>query len=429
MEVQVADTGPCRKTLTIKVPPEKVREHVAEVYKTASSQVQVKGFRPGKVPRKLLQQRFGKEILEEAKESLINASFEHACKDHDIAFIGKPDVQGIDESPLSEEEALEFQVHLDVRPEVEVKNIKGIEVKAQGSDVTDEDIESGLKQLAAQKRSLKTVDDPVEDGDFIKADLLFKKKAGEEILTRSGAQLNTNIPVAGTDPQVFADKLRGAEKGKVLEIDIKYPDTFEKEEVRGQDGTLQITVHQVMRVVPPAIDDELAKSFDYDSLDALKEELAKRIGEEKANAEIARQENVILETLVNENPFALPQSLVADQKQHLLGQIEAQLRQRGANDDIVQQELIKHGEEAETEAERRVRVFFLLEAIAKRQKIFVTEGDIDVELRDIAAQNKVTPDQAREHYEKHDLLGDLRLSIMERKVREFLRENAKITDN
>lgn len=428
MEVQVEETGPCRKTLTIKVPPEQVKAHVAEVFKTASNQVQVKGFRPGKVPRKVLQQRFGTQILEEAKESLINTSFEDACKDHDISFIGKPDVEGIDESPLSEEQALEFQVHLDVRPEFEVKNVKGVEVKAESTEVTEEDIENGLKQLANQKRSLKTVDDPVEDGDFVKGDLAFKKD-GEEILTRSGAQLNTNIPVAGTDPQAFSDKLRGAEKGKVLEIEIKYPDTFEKEEVRGQEGTLQITINEVMRVVPPPIDDQLAKGFDYDSLDALKEELQKRIGEEKASAETARQENVILETLLNDNPFALPQSLVADQKQHLLQQIEAQLRERGADDDTVKQEVIKHTEEAEKEAERRVRVFFLLEAIAKSQKIFVTEGDIDVELRNIAAQNNVTPEQAREHYEKNDLLGDLRLSVMERKVREFLRENAKITDN
>ena len=125
----------------------------------------------------------------------------------------------------------------------------------------------------------------------------------------------------------------------------------------------------------------------------------------------------------------LPQSLVEDQKQHLLQQVEEQLRQQGADNDAVKREVVKHGEEAEKEAERRVRVFFLLDTIAKDQKVFVTEGDVDVELRNIAAQNKVSPEQAREHYEKNELMADLRLSIMERKVREFLRENAKITDN
>ncbi|MHC4899124.1 MAG: trigger factor [Planctomycetota bacterium] len=428
MEVQVDETGPCRKTLTIKVPPEKIQQHIAEVYKTASSQVQIKGFRPGKVPRRVLQQRFGAEILKEAKESLINDSFQDACREHEIAFIGQPDVQGVDEAPLNEEQPLEFQVHLDVHPEFEVKNIKGIEVKAESTAVTEEDIENGLAQLAKQKRSLKVVDEPVEDGDFVKGDLVFRKD-DQEILTRSGAQLNTNIPVAGTDQQVFADKLRGAEKGTVVEMEIKYPDTFEKEEVRGQEGTVQITVDQVMRVVAPPVDDELAKGFDYDNLDALKEDLQKRIGEEKVAGENNRRDNVIIDTLLNDNPFALPHGLVADQKQHLLKQLEAQMRQGGADDDAVKQELVKHNEEAEKESERRVRVFFLLEAIAKKQKIFVTEGDVDVELRNIAAQNNVTPEQAREHYKDNDLLGDLRLSIMERKVREFLRENAKITDN
>ncbi len=428
MEVQVAETGPCRKTLTITVPPQRVQEHIAEVYKSAAQQVQIKGFRPGKVPRRLLQQRYGDEILKEAKESLINTSLEDACREQNITFIGKPDMEGVDPAPLNEQQPLEFKVHLDVRPDIEIKNVKGVEVKAESTDATEEDIEGGIKQLADQKRSLKEIDQPVADGDFVKADLSFKKDDAE-VLARSGSQLNTNIPVAGTDQQVFADKLRGAEKGKVLEMEIDYPDTFEKEEVRGQQGTLQITVLKVMRVVAPSVDDELAKGFDYDSLEALKKDLEKRIGEEKVVAERNRRDNVIIETLLNDNPFDLPHSLVEDQKQHLLQQLEAQMRQSGADDDAVKQELVKHTEEAHKEAERRVRVFFLLEAIAAKQKIFVTEGDVDVELRNIAAQNKVSPEQAREHYQKNELMGDLRLSLMERKVREFLRENAKITDN
>jgi trigger factor len=428
MEVQVAETGPCRKTLTITVPPERVQEHIAEVYKTASQQAQIKGFRPGKVPRRVLQQRYGESILQEAKESLVNQSFEDACREQKIVFIGKPNVEGVGEAPLDEQQPLEFQVHLDVRPEIQIKNVKGIEVKAEATEVTDEDVDSGLKQLADQKRSLKEIDEPVADGDFVKADLVFKKD-GEAIVTRSGARLNTNIPVAGTDQQVFADKLRGAEKGKVLEMEISYPDTFEKEEVRGQEGTLQITVHQVMRVVAPPIDDELAKGFDYETLDALKEDLRKRIAEEKVASEATRRDNVIIDTLLNDNPFDLPHSLVQDQKKHLLEQLEAQMRQGGADDDAVKQELVKHTEEAHKEAERRVGVFFLLDSIATNEKIFVTEGDVDVELRNIAAQNKVSPDQTREHYESNELMGDLRLSLMERKVREFLRDNATITDN
>ena len=130
-----------------------------------------------------------------------------------------------------------------------------------------------------------------------------------------------------------------------------------------------------------------------------------------------------------ENPFEIPKTLVADQKDHLLAQAGEQMKQQGMDEDAIKAELEKHEEDAATEAEQRVRVFFLVEAIAKSEKIFVTEGDVDVEFRNIAAANNVTYEEVKKYYEEQDVVGDLRLGIMERKVRDFLRENAKITDN
>jgi len=426
MEVLVAESGPCRRSLTIKIPAETIREHVSGAYREASAQAQIKGFRAGKVPRKVLEQRYGPAILEEAKESLINKYFQAACQEQEIQFVGQPQLQEV-EDPLNQDAEFQFEVQVDIRPDVSIQRTRGIEATNESTDVTEEDIAAGLQQLADQKRSLKSVDEPVEDGDFVKADLTYKKD-GEVVDTREGSQLNTNIPVAGTDHEVFKNKLLGAEMGKRILVDLKFPDSFAQEDLRGEPGEVEILVHEVMRVVSPAIDDEFAKGFDFEDLAALKEELHKRIAEEKVQGNKNKLEQSILDTILKENPFDVPQTMIEDQKRFLLNQAAQQLKERGMPEDAIQGELAKHEDAAREEAVQKVRAFFVIDTIARDEKIFVTEGEIDVEIRNIATANNVSYEEVQKHFEENDQIGNLRLEIMERKVRDFLRENAKITD-
>ena len=187
-------------------------------------------------------------------------------------------------------------------------------------------------------------------------------------------------------------------------------------------------VDEVLRVTPAPIDDELAKGYDFETLDEMKEDLKKRLGQEKVRANEQRLENDLIEALVNENTFELPQSMVEDQLDHSLAEFRKRLEQSGADKEDVEKRVDEARPEAQEDAQRRVRVFFLLDAIAKKEKIFVTESDIEGELRNIAAQHSVPVNDVRDHYEKNKLLPDLRLGVMERKVRDFLKEHATLTD-
>ena len=195
MDVQVADSGPCRKTLTIAIPQEEIRAHLEQAFKSASQQVQLKGFRQGKVPRKFLEKKYGEEIRAQAKEALVNKTVGDACSKQDIAMVGRPEIADLAETPLDSEEPLEFKVHVDVRPQFEVQEVKGIEVKAGEMEVTDEELQGAIQQIADQKKTLQTVDEAVTEGDFLKANLSYLDEAGEQVSERKDAQLNTNIPV------------------------------------------------------------------------------------------------------------------------------------------------------------------------------------------------------------------------------------------
>jgi len=428
MDVQIVPAGPCRKTLTIKIPPERIEEHISAVYESAAQQVQMKGFRPGKIPRAVLEKRLGGSILADAKQSLVSRCFEEAIREHKLPMVGRPELASIPDQELDATRPLEFQVHVDVRPEFELKSLKGIEVRKGMTDVTDADVQSALEQIAGQKKALKPVDEPMQDGDFAKVDMTFSDAAGAVVAERKGVQLSASIPVAGTDAQAFAGKLKGSQKGGQFELELTFPETFDKKEVRGQKGKLAIAIHEVLRIMAPPVDDALAKTHDFESLDQLKQELGKRIGEEKVRQNMARQEEEILEILLNDHQFEVPASLVEDQHKHQLQAFEQRMREGKVADEEIKQKLAGAEAESRKDAERRVRVYFLIDSIARKEKIFVTENDVEQELRGIAANNQVTPEDARAFYEKQNLLPDLRVAIMERKVRNFLREHAKLTD-
>lgn len=428
MEFQVADSGPCRKTITIHIPAEKVREHLDTVYQDASKQVRMKGFRPGKVPRKVLQERFGPALQAEAKESLVNQSFQEAMRGTDVNLVGKPRVEGLDNSPLDPEAPLEFKVHLDVRPQVELGDVKGLPITRASTEPTDEDVESALQQIAAPKRKLQPVGEPAAEGDFIQADATYR--VGDEVVHgQQGMRLNVAIPIAGTDAGAFADALAGSAKGDTRKLEITYPPNFANEAVRGKTGEVELQILDVLRVLPPPIDDEFAKGFDFESLEAMKTDLRAKIGAEKERLEKLRQEDQCIEALMQANGFPLPDGLVEDEAKSQLANYAKRLEQAKTPAEEIQRRVEEAQAEARAEAEKRVRIFFILDAVAQQQKIFVTESDVEEAIRGLAAQHNVTPDVVRKHYEENQLMGDLRLGILERRVRDFLRDNAKITDS
>ncbi len=428
MQVQVAETGPCSRSLTVQVPVDAIRDHVDAMYDSANQQIRMKGFRPGKVPRKLLEKQFSQSILKEAKEQIVQRFFNDACREKQITPIGRIMIQNYEELTVQVDVALEFTVMLDVRPQFEIGETKGLEIQAFTTEVTEEEIDNALKEIANQKRSIQKVDEAAQKGDFVKVDLRFLDESGAEIHKRKGVQLNTNIPIAGVEAEAFEKALVGAKTGQPIELAMTFPANFEKDAYRGKPGKAALEVLEVLRVSAPAIDDELAKGLDFDSLASLREDLRGRIGTEKERIGKLQQEDQCLQQLLDRHTFALPGSLVEEQQIASLRSFAARLEQSGMQREDIEKKLDESKDESKTDAERRVRLFFLIEGVARQQKLFVTEGDVEGEVRKIAQANGVGPQAVVEHLEKNNQMGELRLALLERKVRDFLRENARLVD-
>lgn len=433
MEVQVAETGPCSRSLTITVPPTLVNEHLDRMFQSAQQQIHMKGFRPGKVPRGLVEKRFGNGILAEAKEQMLNRFFGEACKSKELNPVGRIAIDNFDSLEVKPGEQLQFTAKIDIRPAFELKGSKGLEVEAYEGEATDADVDNALKEIVHQKRTIQPTTEASADGDFLKCDYRFLDASGNEVMARNGAQLNTRLPLHGVEESAYAKAVIGVKAGDTLEMPVTFPVNFEKEAVRGKEGKVVAKVTEVLRVTPPPIDEELAKSLEFGSLAELRADLKARIGQEKTRIGKGRQEEQALQKLLEAHAIALPPSLVEEQKQAALGSLAQRMQQAGAKDEEIQKKLEESQAEAHQDAERRVRLFFLIEAVAKQHKLFVTENDIEGELRAIALANsnpnvQFSAAQVRDHLERENRLGELRLALLERKVRDFLRENAKIVD-
>jgi len=433
MEVQVAETGPCSRSLQIKITPEQVTEHLDEVYASASQQVQVKGFRPGKVPRKMIEKMHGDALMQQAKEQLLNRYVGEACQEHEIQPLGRVKVDDFETLEVKSGEGFEFTAQVDVRPEFEIPDAKGVEIPAFDGEANDEDIDNALKEVAHQKRSIQKVDEAVEDGDFVKCDYTFVDADGGEVHTKTGVQLNTRIPINGVESGAYSEALVGGKSGDEREMPITFPDNFEKEAVRGTEGKVKVQLHEVMRVAPPPIDDELAKAMDFESLEKMREDLRSRISQEKERLGKQSQEQAALDHLAEAAGIALPPSLVEEQQQSSLQAYGQRLQQEGVPVEQIQERLEAAKDESLQDAERRVRMFFLIDAIAQQQELTVDEAEVQAELEAIAQANsgpeqQITAAQVFSHLQEQNRLGELQLSLLERKVREFLRENGRVVD-
>ena len=239
----------------------------------------------------------------------------------------------------------------------------------------------------------------------------------------------TPMPRMMPGAATFSARLIGQKAGERISLPITFPETFEKEELKGKTGELELVIHEVICFIAPKINDEMAKLFDFDSLDALKSDLQIKIGERKEKAESRRLEDEALDCLYAESNFEIPESLVQEEASQRLDQLKEDLGQRGIPEEEIQKNLHAAKDEATASGREGLRNLFLIEAIAKKEKVFVTETVIQAEIKRIAAENETTPDEARSWIEEKGLMPQLRMDLMDRKVREFLRETATITDS
>ncbi|HDT9574919.1 TPA: trigger factor [Listeria monocytogenes] len=384
--------------LTFEIEQEKVKEGLDRAFVKVRKTLNVPGFRKGKVPRQIFNQRFGEEALfQDALDILLPEVYSAAI---DEAGIDPVDTPQVNIESMEKGETWVLTAEVTVKPEVKLGDYKGLEVEKRETELTTEELEAELKQLQERQAELVVKEDaPAENGDTVILDFEgFKDGVAFE-----GGQAENHSLELGSGQFIpgFEEKLVGLKAGDEADIELTFPEEYHAEDLAGQPVVFKVKLHEIKTKEVPALDDELAKDIDeeVETLDELKEKTSKRLQEAKEESVAqAKQEEVIAKAVENAE-VDIPHAMVHHEADHLMNHFAQDLQAQGLTPELYYQ-FTGQTEEAmhaqmEKDAEKRVKMNLVLEAIAEAENIEPTEEAIDEEISTLAEKYGMEKDAVR----------------------------------
>ncbi len=427
MNVKIEDAGPCKKVLKFEIPKETIESELEKKIKEVCSTVELSGFRKGHAPRKLVEKRFDTQIKDEVKQSVVSDCYQKTLEEHKLNPVVNPQ---FGEIKLEIGKPLSFDVTLEVWPTFEIEQYKGLKLKKKSIAVTDEDVEKALQGMSLRKAQLAVVKDgKVEKGDRVICDhkievakkCVLEDSDIEVLVVNDAVIANTKIPDLVT-------KLDGIKSGKECSIDVKLGDAFEKDEYRGKDAKLKLVIKEIKRLTPPEVNEGFARTLGFNSVEDLKSSLRKRIEIDKKNWAGDDLRNQILDILLNQTKFELPQDFLNYQTERRLYKHQLDLLNKGYPLEEIQKQTEAIKNVSAESVMRELKASLVLDYIAEKEKIFVTENEVEQRISDIARAYNTDTMRVRKQLERQGSLSYLRNDMREGKVLNLLIKEAKIEE-
>jgi trigger factor len=425
LKVELKEPKSWQRVFEIEVPGTQVREAIEELYFEYGRKARIPGFRPGKVPRTVLEARFGKGIEAEAIEKVVPDAYEKALVEHKLVPVNRAEISDLDFTP---EHGVKFKATFEVLPKVSIKQYKGLPAVKRLRKIAMQDAEREVEYLQNLYAEYNKVDRAAKEGDRLMID--FVPVSGVDNPEKSKGQ-NYAIDLGG--PQVlpeFNQNLAGARAGDEKEIKVKYPAEYQAAELAGREVSFKVTVKEVQEKKLPALDDELAKKVsEYQTMTELKEKIKSGL-EARANAEAMEGVRVqVLQKMIEENPLELPQSLVNEELAKMVAEAKERHQQhhhhekghdcQDCPDDA------KLNEQYRPVAEWKIKEELLLAEVVRQEKIEVSEQELDEAFADLSRYYRKTAEEVKAIFQSNkDRLDDLRDRIAVTKAGKLVTESA-----
>ncbi|WP_156291214.1 trigger factor [Oceanobacillus salinisoli] len=412
--------------LTFEVPAEEFDKALDQAFKKVVKDVQIPGFRKGKIPRPIFEKRFGVEALyQDAVDIALPDAYRKAIDETDIFPIAQPE---IDIEQIEKGKDLIFTANVEVKPEVTLGEYKGLEVEEQSVEVTDEDVEEEINRLRDRHAELVVKEEgEIEEGDTAVID--FEGFLDGEAF-EGGKGENHSLEIgSGQFIPGFEEQLVGKKAGDDTEVKVTFPEDYHSEELAGKEATFKVKIHEVKYKELPELDDEFAKDVDdeAETLDGLKKKKREQLEEErKQNADNEKRQQLIEKASENAE-IDVPEAMVETELDQMVREFEQNLQMQGMTMEMYSQfsgqdeDALK--EQMKDDAEKRVKTNLTLEAIAKEENLEVSEEDVNEELEKMASMYGIEAQQLI------PMLGGntdtIKNDILMRKAIDFLVEQSK----
>jgi trigger factor len=426
MNIDIEEIGQGKKLIKIEVPKEKIEEEWQKQLNEVARMANLPGFRKGKAPRQLLEKKFGDKIVDEVKRAVVSESYQQAIEENKLSPVGDPDIGDIN---LELGKPLKYEITLEVLPTFELGEYKGMQLKKKLVAVTDEDIDNALKTISRQKTQLTIVTKgKVEDEDYIICDCEVDVN-GEVVWKDEELEVVVSGPnVASINVPDLKSNLVGAKSGDNLTIDVQLEDNFPIEQYRNKPAKLAISIKEIKRPTSPDINDELAKQVGYDSLDELKEFLSKRLDMEKKRMAEGEMMEQITNKLVEMADFEMPEDLMKNQSNERLQKHQLELLNKGAPPSEIEKNMEDLKNASEDSVVKDFKMSLVLKHIAEKEKIFVTEDDVNQRISEMAGMYGMEPAGMKKQLEKMNSMSNLRHQLKESKTLNFVMKEANIEE-
>ncbi len=428
--VTIEPAGPCKKKVSIEVPEQTIKNATDEQYKTLQKEALVPGFRKGRAPRRLLEKRFGKETTEQIKLKLLADASDSAVKDNKLAVLSDPDID-FEKIELPKEGPLKFDFEVEVRPEFDLPQLEGIPVTRTKLETTDEQIDREIEQLLKWSGVWTPREEgTVEVGDQIIADVVLKVEGAEaqQKLDNVEIYVRRNGFVGAVPVEKLDELLAGARSGDTKQTSVEVPKTYFREEYRGKKIDIQITIKDIKWLKPAQLDEIFLKRMGAENEKELRKKtrdiLQNRL-EQQARAEMTQQ---IYQYLLDNTNFDLPLDLVAEQAATVLKRQYVNLMMRGLSREQIDQQMEQLRSSSEEQAKEQLKTFFVMDKIADKLGIEVSEEEINGHIAELAIHQGQRPERMREEMVRNGSLAQFRLEIRQSKCIAKLLESAKMTE-
>jgi trigger factor len=424
VKVEVENLSAVKRKLRIEIPAAEVAQEVDRSYQKLGKEAKVKGFRPGKVPRSVLELYYRKQVEQEVSEELMRRSLGTALKENSLEPVN---LNWPDTLPaVVAGEDFRFSVEMEVPPEFQVENYQGLTLEAQPEEDIDALAESRLEEIRENNAILRPLEEPrsIQEGDFVALD--YQVHFGGKALPE-GKQENYLLEVgAGRFNQDFEKQLPGLAPDAETRFTVDLPQDFFNPLLAGKTVDFEVKIQAIKEKVVADLDDSFAQSLggNFQTLADLREAVREDIIKVKERERQGRLENQALDQLLAAHTFEVPPSMIRQEQESMFREQFQRLMQHGVNLEGLDQE--KMLESLRPGAERRVRINLLLERLAAQEGITVDDAEVEEGLQRVAASTGRELAQVRQLYEERQLFGILRRQLQDEKTLKFVLEKAQI---
>jgi trigger factor len=423
MKVQVEELSPTERKLSIEVDPEQVQAELGRAYAQLGRQVRLPGFRPGKIPRRILEQRFKGEVEDDVTRRLVERAYLSALVENNVDAVGQPQLTPV---RLEEQKPFAFEARVEIRPKVEPKNYQGLPLKRLSVAVTDAQLDERLEAMRQRVARLEPIEDRTvaERGDFAVVDYAGtiegrpfpgSSAEGVSVEVADGDLLAGNVP-----------GLAGTEVGQTRELDHTFAADDPEPARAGKTAHFVFTLKGLKRQVIPPLDDDFAKEVGGGATLAELRDKVRRDLEAAARVKSGQEEREQLVTgLVQRNPFELPKAMVERGLDSMLDGALRMMARQGLDPSRLNLDFAALREEMRPKAEAEVRGALLLQAVAEKEKIAVTPQEVDARIDQYATESGAPIHQVRKAFKEPEQRRALEQRIREEKTVEFLKAAAK----